>query len=293
MRAWFEAARPKTLPAAIAPVTVASALAWRHDVFDHWPALICLTFALLIQVGTNFANDYYDFLKGADTPDRIGPRRAVASGAIAPETMRRGMRLVFLAAFLVGCGLIFYGGWWLLVIGVASILCGIAYTGGPYPLGYHGLGDLFAFLFFGVVAVMFTYYVQAGVFTGDACLVSVAVGLLVANILLVNNYRDEATDRRAGKRTLVVRFGKIFAAYQYQLSCLVALLIPVLLWRKGYGPAVMLPLLLWPLAVRLRKRLSQSRSGSEFNALLAATARFLVLYAIAITVGLIVDRVVA
>jgi 1,4-dihydroxy-2-naphthoate octaprenyltransferase len=204
--------------------------------------------------------------------------------------MRRAMIGVFLAAFAVGCVLIIFGGWWLLAVGVVSILCGIAYTGGPYPLAYIGLGDVFSFLFFGVVAVMFTYFVQAGAFTMDAFLISVAVGLLVSNILLVNNYRDLETDLRAGKRTLVVRFGRRFARWQYHLSYLVAFLIPVLLWRRGYGAYVILPLLLWPLAVRLRMRLRRARSGEEFNRLLAATARFLVVFTIVLAAGLVAGR---
>ncbi len=159
---WLAAARPRTLPAAVAPVLVGSALAWRDGVFDARAAGLCLVFGLLVQIGTNFANDYFDFVKGADTAARVGPRRAVAAGLIAPATMRAAMWAVFAAAFASGLGLIVWGGPWLVVIGVASIVCGIAYTGGPWPLGYHGLGDVFVFVFFGLVAVGATYFVQAG-----------------------------------------------------------------------------------------------------------------------------------
>src|SRR5271167_3679867 len=154
---WISAARPRTLPAAVAPVVVGSALAAHDHRFDAPAACLCLGFALLVQIGTNFANDYYDFVHGADTASRVGPRRAVASGLVAPAVMRRAMAAVFGAAFAVGLGLIHWGGPWMLAVGVASILCGIAYTGGPWPLGYHGFGDVLVFVFFGPVAVAITY----------------------------------------------------------------------------------------------------------------------------------------
>ncbi|OHE82967.1 MAG: 1,4-dihydroxy-2-naphthoate octaprenyltransferase, partial [Verrucomicrobia bacterium RIFCSPLOWO2_12_FULL_64_8] len=207
-RIWLSAARPRTLPAAIAPVIVGSAFAWRAGAFDGRAAGICLAFALLVQIGTNFANDYYDFLKGADSAKRVGPRRAVAAGLVEPAVMKRAMILTFGLAFVVGSSLIAWGGWWLVAIGLASIVSGVAYTGGPWPLGYLGLGDLFVFVFFGLVAVGATFYVQAGQVSNDVLHAAAAVGALVTNILLVNNYRDAETDAAAGKRTLVVRFGK-------------------------------------------------------------------------------------
>jgi 1,4-dihydroxy-2-naphthoate polyprenyltransferase len=253
---WFSAARPRTLPAAVAPVMIGSALAWHDGAFDGVAAAICLGFALLVQVGTNFANDYYDFVHGADTAERVGPRRAVAAGLISPATMKRAMAATFAAAFALGLSLIAWGGPWLLAIGVASILCGIAYTGGPWPLGYHGLGDVFVFIFFGLVAVGATYFVQTGGWTIDAFIVSVPVGLLAANILVVNNYRDVETDAAAGKRTLVVRFGRGAARGQFAGSLAVAFAAPLVLLARGYAVACLLPLLLVPLAwmhaVRLR-----------------------------------------
>ncbi|MDB6115539.1 MAG: menA, partial [Lacunisphaera sp.] len=210
-RLWWEAARPRTLAAAVIPVLVGTALAAGYESADWLAAAICLAFALFVQVGTNYANDYYDFVKGADTPSRVGPRRAVAAGLIAPATMRRATGLVFGAAFLVGLLLVRSGGWWLVPIGVGSILCGLAYTGGPWPLGYNGLGDLFVFGFFGLVAVDTTFYVQAGHVFSDVTSCGAAIGLLAANILVANNYRDLETDAAAGKKTLVVRFGRRFA----------------------------------------------------------------------------------
>jgi 1,4-dihydroxy-2-naphthoate polyprenyltransferase len=199
---WVAASRPRTLPAAIAPVLAASALAWRDGDFVAPAALACLAFALLVQIGTNFANDYYDFVKGADTGERVGPARAVASGWVQPATMKRAMLAVFALAFASGLTLLGYGGWPLLIIGVTSIICGIAYTGGPYPLGYNGLGDVFVFIFFGLVAVGATYFVQAGVVTSQAWLIGAGVGALAANILVVNNYRDVVVALRAASSSV-------------------------------------------------------------------------------------------
>ncbi|HEY1109959.1 MAG TPA: 1,4-dihydroxy-2-naphthoate polyprenyltransferase, partial [Opitutaceae bacterium] len=234
---WIGAARPRTLPAAIAPVLVGTALAWHDGRLVGAAAALCLLFALLVQIGTNFANDYFDFVKGADTAARVGPRRAVAAGLVAPATMKRAMILTFVAAFAAGLGLLYWGGPWLLVIGVTSILCGIAYTGGPYPLAYHGLGDVFVFIFFGLVAVGGTYFVQAGVVTLDTLLAGTAIGALSANILVVNNYRDVETDAAAGKRTLVVRLGRGAARAQFGGSLLVAAAVPVVLVAaRGFAP---------------------------------------------------------
>jgi 1,4-dihydroxy-2-naphthoate octaprenyltransferase len=287
---WLAATRPRTLPAAVAPVLVGSAFAWSDHAFV-WPAaLACLGFALLIQIGTNFANDYYDFIKGADTVERVGPRRAVASGLVAPLAMKAAMTAVFVAAFLVGLSLLNYGGWPLLVIGVASIVCGIAYTGGPFPLGYNGLGDLFVFIFFGLVAVCATYFVQAGAITADVFLASTGVGLLAANILVVNNYRDVETDAKAGKRTLVVRFGRRFARLQFGVSLVVAFTIPVHLFlRGGYEPVILLPLAIAPLALRQVNRLEASETPAELIVLLGDTGKLLALYAVLFSAGLVLS----
>ncbi|MFT3867935.1 MAG: 1,4-dihydroxy-2-naphthoate polyprenyltransferase [Nibricoccus sp.] len=292
LKIWIAAARPRTLPAAIAPVLVGTTLAW-HDLWLEkrplsWAAaLACLGFALLIQIGTNFANDYYDFIKGADTKERVGPRRAVAAGLVSPEVMKSVMLIVFMFAFLVGLSLLKYGGWPLLVVGVTSILCGIAYTGGPYPLGYNGLGDIFVFIFFGLVAVCATFFVQTGYVSQEALLCSVGVGLLATNILVVNNYRDVDTDRVAGKRTLVVRFGRRFARVQFGVSLLVALTIPLHLLRMGYKPVVLLPLLLVPLAWRHTNRLAEAKTADELIALLGDTGKLLALYAVLLSAGVL------
>lgn len=290
LKVWIEASRPKTLPAAIIPVLVGTALATAHGRADYGVAAVCLIFALLVQVGTNFANDYFDFVQGADTPERVGPRRAVAAGLVAPRTMLVATWLVLGAAFLVGLLLIRAGGWILLPVGVVSILCAVAYTGGPYPLGYNGLGDLFVFIFFGLVAVCATFYVQVGTIGADAVACAAAVGLLAANILVANNYRDAETDGRAGKRTLVVRLGRRFALWQYGLSAAAALACPVVLWLTDYRWPVLLPVMLVPVGVRLTHALGRSQLPGEQIALLGATARFLAAYGLLLSAGLVLGR---
>jgi 1,4-dihydroxy-2-naphthoate octaprenyltransferase len=287
---WWGAARPRTLPAAIAPVMAGSALAWHDGAFEAPAAALCLGFSVLVQVGTNFANDYYDFIRGADTEKRVGPRRAVAAGLISPAIMRRAMIVVFVAAFAVGLGLVAWGGPWLIAVGVASIVCGIAYTGGPWPLAYHGLGDVFVFLFFGLVAVGGTYYVQAGHVTADALLAGVPIGLLAANILVVNNYRDVETDAVAGKRTLVVRLGRRAARVQHAVSLAGALLVPVVFVVRGYEAWCLLPMGLAPLAWTHVRRLRASTAPAELITLLGASGKLLALYALLFSAGLVIAR---
>jgi 1,4-dihydroxy-2-naphthoate octaprenyltransferase len=283
---WIEATRPKTLPAAVAPVLVGTALAAHGGSADYAAAGLCLLFALLIQIGTNFANDYYDFIQGADSASRVGPRRAVAAGLVRPEVMKRAMVAVFALAFAVGLGLIAWGGPGLIVIGVASIACGVAYTGGPFPLGYNGLGDLFVLVFFGLVEVGATFFVQTCEVTVDAILAAIPIGLLAANILVVNNYRDVETDRAAGKRTLVVRFGRGAARAQFDASLVVALAMPFVFWARGFSPWVLAPLLLAPVAWRQARRLRVSETPAELIALLGDTGKLLAGYAVLLSGGL-------
>ena len=274
----------------MAPVLVGSALAWDNYTFDGLASGLCLLFALLIQIGTNFANDYYDAIKGADTSERVGPVRAVAAGLIKAETMRHAMYLVLAVAFTLGLSLIYWGGPWLLVIGVASVLCAIAYTGGPYPLGYNGLGDVFVFFFFGLIAVGATFYVQAGYVSSEALAWAVPVGLLAANILVVNNYRDVETDRVAGKRTLVVRWGRGFARWQFNSSLLIALLLPIVFAARTENLWILLPCLLGPIAYGQSRRLRDSKTPSELIELLGDSGKLLALYALLLSAGLILSR---
>ncbi len=286
---WLEATRPRTLPAAVAPVVVASALAWRDGGFNAPASILCLAFALLIQIGTNFANDYYDFIKGADTAARIGPRRAVAAGLIAPATMKRAMVGVFIAAFLTGLPLLAFGGWPLLVIGLASIACGYAYTGGPYPLGYNGLGDVFVFIFFGLVAVGATYFVQTEVLTPDVWLIGTGIGALAANILVVNNYRDVETDARAGKRTLVVRWGRRFARGQFGAAHVIAVAVLLAIGVDDWDPLVLGGAVALCSAVGWlqARRLARASTPEELIRLLGATGLYLAGYALILAIGLL------
>jgi 1,4-dihydroxy-2-naphthoate octaprenyltransferase len=293
MKVWLLAARPRTLPAAVAPVLVGSALAFHAGHFRPLPALLCLVFALLAQVAANFANDYFDFVKGADGAARVGPRRAVASGLVSPEAMRRATWGVCSAAFLVGLGLLPFGGWPLLLVGISSLLCAVAYTGGPYPLGYHGLGDIFVFLFFGLVAVGATSFVQTGLLSSDALLAGTAVGLLAANILVVNNFRDVETDRAAGKRTLVVRFGRGFAKLQFCSSHSAALLLPVLFLSRGYYPPLILGfsfVVLSIIALRQCLSLRAKRSPTELISLLGQSGLYLAAYAACLSFWIILSK---
>ncbi|MFW6051622.1 MAG: 1,4-dihydroxy-2-naphthoate polyprenyltransferase [Myxococcota bacterium] len=284
-RAWWLAARPATLTAAVVPVVVGTACAATVGAFRAGPALAALCGAVLIQIGTNFANDVFDYEKGADTEARLGPTRAVAAGLIAPRSMRAGMIAAF--ALATGCGvyLVWVAGWPVVAIGVASILAGVAYTGGPYPLGYHGLGDLFVLVFFGFVAVCGTSYVQVLAVPDVAWWASVPVGCLATAILVVNNLRDRATDVRAGKRTLAVRLGRGGALAEYALLLGLAYATPLLLWAVGPSRwPVLLPLLTLPAAVRLVRRVWASE-GRALNPMLAGTARLLVWFGLPFALG--------
>ncbi len=283
---WIDASRPQTLWAAVAPVVMGTALAF-SDGLVHWPAALCaLISAVLIQTGTNYSNDYYDYLKGTDNQDRIGPQRATQSGLVAPNVMRRAFIIAFSMAFFAGIFLIFRGGWPVLIIGILSILFGILYTGGPYPLGYHGLGDVFVLLFFGPVAVGGTYYVQTLELTNIAVYAGFSTGLLSVAILTVNNLRDSTTDQQSGKKTLTVRFGDTFARILYCGSVTTACLIPaVLVYFTGthyYSLIAMgTPLFMLP---SIRMMLNRE-AGVVLNKVLAATGKLLILYSIIFSAG--------
>lgn len=226
-QAWLLAVRPKTLTAAVAPVLAGTGLAAHHDSLAVVPAAAALIGAVLIQIGTNLANDYYDFVRGGDTAERVGPVRVTQAGILPPETVKRGMITALGAAMLVGVYLVWVAGWPVVWIGLASVACAVLYTGGPFPLAYHGLGDAFVFVFFGLVAVGGTYYVQALGWPPDALLAGVGLGALNTAILVVNNLRDIETDARAGKRTLAVRLGPTGTKIEYVVALLVAAAVPV------------------------------------------------------------------
>lgn len=225
IQAWLEAARPKTLPASFSPVLVGCALAYRDGVFKLAPAILCVLVALLAQIASNFANDYFDFKKGVDKEDRLGPERAVASGWITPKAMLWGTFITLGLSCLCGCFLLFFAGWELIGVGIAIAICVLAYSAGPFPLAYNGLGDVCVLLFYGVIPVCFTYYIQTLNFSLLSFLLSVALGLLSVNILVVNNYRDYLQDKAARKRTTIVLFGRRFGRVFYILNECVAFLL--------------------------------------------------------------------
>jgi 1,4-dihydroxy-2-naphthoate octaprenyltransferase len=283
---WLLAARPKTLPAAAAPVIVGTALAWRDGVFNLGAALAALFGALCIQIGTNLANDYFDFLKGADTAERLGPVRVTQAGLLQPAEVARGMWLAFGLATLAGAYLFAAAGWAVVLIGLLSIAAGIAYTGGPFPLGYHGLGDFAVFVFFGLVAVGGTYYVQGGRLTPEVLLASTPIGFLATAILVVNNLRDIGTDAKAGKRTLAVRLGETKTRIEYDLLCSAAFAIPLLMWllRLASPWALLAWLSGWRLVPLLRTIYTER--GRALNAALAGTGWLELEFAILFAVGL-------
>lgn len=289
IKVWLMAARLPTLPAAVVPVLVGSATAVAvHQQFHGGAFVAALLASLLIQIGTNFANDLFDFKRGADTAERTGPVRVTNAGLLTPEQVARGTVVVFGLAFLIGLYLVSLGGWPILVIGVASIACGVLYTAGPWPLAYHGLGDVFTFVFFGVVAVVGTHYVHTGAVDALALLASIPVGLLVTAILVVNNLRDIPTDRAAGKRTLAVRLGDSGTRIQYLLFVVGAYAVPLVLWFSGRaGVAVWLPWASVVVAFPLVKSVVLGTRGPALNPVLAGTGRLHLVYGLLWAVGLL------
>ena len=286
MNHWVLASRLKTLTAAISPVLVGVSLAIHDGEFQLFIAFMTLLAAVLIQIGANFANDVYDFLNGSDREDRLGPTRATQSGLIPPEDMKKGMWLVFALAICVGFYLASIGGWPIVWIGLASIASAIAYTGGPYPLGYHGWGDVLVFVFFGIIAVPGTYYLQSGFVSYDSILFGIPLGALSTAILIVNNLRDADTDIKSGKRTLAVRFGKTFVKIEYIIMMVVAFAIPIYILQFWDELSLYIILFLLPISVRLIQSL-YNETGISLNSVLVNTAQFLFHFSILLSIGLI------
>jgi 1,4-dihydroxy-2-naphthoate polyprenyltransferase len=285
------AARPRTLPASVAPVLVGTALAVVDDEFRPLAFAATLVGAIFIQVGTNLSNDYSDARRGADTEDRLGPVRVTAGGLVPPRQVLVATWVSFAIAVLVGAYLIAIAGWALLAVGAASILAGVLYTGGPRPYGYEGLGELFVFLFFGVVAVTGSYFVQAERLPWEAFALAVPVGLLAAAILAVNNIRDLETDRRAGKRTLAVRLGRGRARRLYAALVYGAFLAAPVPWLLGsLSTWLLLPWLALPLAVPLVRTVVQRSDGPSLNQALARTGLLQLAFCLLLSAGLLVGR---
>lgn len=294
LKIWIECLRVRTLPVSLSGVVIALGLAKWHHHFQLTPALLCLAFALLAQMASNTANEYFDYLKGTDKPGRVGPRRGVTEGDITPTTLRNVTIGLITAAAITGCCLIPYGGWWLLPTGIVIILAALAYSTGPYPLSYHGLGELMVFIFFGIVPVTLTYYVMSpGELNATVILFSVAIGLMGVNVLLVNNYRDVDDDREAGKRTSAVIFGRPAVAFAYLLNGYLAIAVLSAFWMLVI---VFKQLPLWSLAIPALYLVMHTvtwyklkhRDGAALNPLLGATARNMLIFTILFTIVFII-----
>jgi 1,4-dihydroxy-2-naphthoate polyprenyltransferase len=287
---WLLAARPKTLPASMSPVLVGSALALRDGQFEVPVFLATLAAAVLLQIGANYSNDVFDFLKGADKA-RVGPTRVTQSGMVTPKQMMIATGVVFGLAALLGLYLVIVGGLPILLIGLVSIVCAIAYTAGPFPLAYRGLGDVFAFVFFGVVAVMGTYFLQTHQFTWMSFIASLPNALFATGIIITNNLRDIETDRAAGKHTLAVRIGDRNTRIEYTAMVVIAFLVPLVLRLLGMvqGWAWLIPWVAAPIAWVLARDLWRTPRGPALNPLLGRTAQlnliFSVLFAVSLLLG--------
>lgn len=282
LQIWWLTVRPKTLSVSVVPVVVGSLLARAESDTLLWPPFIAaLLAAVLIQVGTNLHNDAADFERGADTDERLGPRRASAQGWLTTDQVRRGALLSFAGAFILGIYLVWHGGWPIMLLGLASIASGYAYTGGPRPIAYSPFGELFVLLFFGLAAVGGSYYLQTFTLSANALWCGVALGLPAAAVLMINNYRDLDTDRKVGKLTLVHYIGRANTRRLYTLSLLLTPVLMVPLYLAGVaGPWLLLTGLTLPIALRLASRLTKSPIGPDLNALLAQTAQYQLIFAL-------------
>ncbi len=285
---WILASRPKTLLAAFVPVIVGSSIAYYDGKFKLLAALVALICAVLIQIGTNFVNDLYDYLAGTDTAERVGPQRVLASGLISPEEMKKAIFITFGLTFILGLYLVYISSYITLIIGIVSILAGIAYTAGPYPLAYNGLGDVFVFIFFGLIGTVGTYYVQTLDVTPFAVWASIPVGALITNVLVVNNYRDIEQDSKAGKNTLAVKYGKKFTRIQYVSFTIVSYLILfVVYFTYKQSLFVFLPALTIPLATKLIKMIFTFKD-QQLNKTLELTAKLSAIYGLLFAAGILI-----
>lgn len=286
-KAWLLAARPKTLAGAATPVLLGCALAYSDGWFQVIPALLCFLFAFLMQIDANFINDFFDYLKGSDREDRLGPERACAQGWITLNAMKRGIALTTMTACLTGFFLLFYGGLEMIPVGLLCVLFAFLYTAGPYPLAYHGWGDVLVILFFGFIPVGGTYYVMCHDWTGNVTIASLACGFIIDTLLMVNNYRDREQDAKSGKKTIVVRWGEKAGRWLYLWLGLAAAGFCLLFALTGHPWAALLPqlyilphFLTWQKMVKIRK-------GKELNRILGETSRNMLLFGLLLTAGFV------
>lgn len=278
IKIWIECARLRTLPVSIAGVVMATGLAILKDCFYWVPALLCFIFAVLAQVVSNFANEYYDYKRGSDKKGRVGPRRGVTEGDISPNTLRNVTFATLFLACVIGCGLIPFGGLWLIIVGIFIAVFAFAYSAGPYPLSYHGLGDIAVFIFFGIIPVNLTYYLQSGIFECYSIVASIAIGLMGINVLLINNYRDVYDDKEAGKNTTVVIFGRKAASWMYLLNGCIAIAVMFPIWEAMPLWGLAIPVLYFALHIIIWCKLIK-KDGAALNPLLGQTACNMLLYA--------------
>lgn len=281
IRCWIEAMRLRTLPVSVAGVIAGTGCAIMLDSFKALPAFLCLSFAILAQIAANFGNEYYDYKNGIDRKGRAGFRRGVTEGEIDPQSMKRATFVVLALAAAVGCTMLLYGPWWLVIVGVLIMIFALAYSAGPYPLSHHGLGDLAVVIFFGIIPVTFTCFLQSGNMEGMTIIIptSVAVGLLAANVLIVNNYRDMEDDAAVGKRTTVVIFGRRFMRLAYLLSGIVGMALMAPVWTRLTLWALGVPLIYIILHIKVWLRLRQAE-GAALNPLLGRTAINLLVFSV-------------
>lgn len=288
MKVWLQAIRPKTLWAGFAPVLIGTALASDSSSLHLGYAVLCLIFALALQIGCNLANDYFDARQGADTAERLGPIRVTQAGLIAPDQVRRAFILCFSVAGLIGLAMIHKGGWPVIVIAITAVITAICYTGGPFPLGYNGLGDIAAFVYFGPVAVAGTTYIMTDQWSLDSLIAGCGPGLWSVAILTVNNLRDIDTDRAAGKRTLIVMLGRSYGRVHYCLAVLLAALVPVVLVARNGNRFALSATVVCLAAIPLMRTIWR-KTGRDLNPALGGTARLLLLYSIAFAAGWILS----
>ncbi len=284
---WIFAARPKTLPASVIPVIIGCVLTWSENQFKWIPALICFLFALIAQIVSNFLNDYYDFVKGSDREDRLGPERAVAQGWISPQSMLRASIILMLFACLLGCGIIYYAGWKMIFVGLAVCLGAFAYSAGPYPLAYNGWGDICVIIFYGLIPVGFTYYVQTLSWSPIVFFCGFSTGLVCSNILVANNYRDREQDRTSNKQTTIVIFGEKFGRYFYLLNGIVGTItcLNFLFYNNYY--ASFLPFVYLIPHFLTWKKMCKIDTGKELNNILSQSARNLIIFGILLSIGIL------
>lgn len=282
-KCWIEAVRLRTLPASVSGVVTAMALAVSHHSLDILPAMLCLAFAVLAQIASNFANEYYDFKAGLDKPGREGPRRGVTEGDISPKAMRNATFATLGVACVIGCSLIAYSGWWLIPVGIFIALGALAYSTGPYPLSHHGLGEVAVMIFFGIIPVNFTYYLASGQWSVDILYASLAVGFMVSNIIIVNNYRDADADAEVGKRTLAVMWGRKALLAIYLANGIAASALICISFAPGTATTVIMAIYL-ALHILLTLRINRLK-GSALNPMLGITAMLIFAVSIALLIS--------